>query len=394
MATWLLRVARRLGWELAAVGRSARSALRRPGPERDTMVQSLKAAGAAIAAWALTGWWLEAPMALLAPWTAIVLVAGTVYRSVHSGVQQFAVIVVGTLWASAALAVTGNSTLGAMALTLPPLVLIGNYRRLGSQGIYGATTALFVITYGASTAGAVGHRLLETLIGAVVGVGVNAFVLPPVHLRSVRENLHALVHHSGELLASVAEGLREEDGLSDAAEWHDRAWRLGGAVRALADARRWTSESYRFNPGWRMRRNGPALPPAEADMAWERISGHLVAITRTLEGTAGDESRLVAPSSAYLDRCAEVLGQAATVCRVDAEVLEEAGRPPSASRQDRRDAALKEALTAHDALTTDIQREEGAAVATGGELVVETHQLLCELANAAERHRRAPAPER
>ncbi|MGJ3560852.1 FUSC family protein [Streptomyces sp. INA 01156] len=224
------------------------------------MVQSLKAAGAAIAAWALTGWWLEAPMALLAPWTALVLVASTVYRSVHSGVQQFAVIVVGTLWASAALAVTGNSTLGAMALTLPPLVLIGTYRRLGDQGIYGATTALFVITYGASTAGAVGHRLLETLIGAVVGVAVNAFVLPPVHLRSVRENLHALVHHSGELLASVAEGLRAEDGLSDAAEWHDRAWRLGGTVRALADARRWTSESYRFNPGWRMRRNGPALP--------------------------------------------------------------------------------------------------------------------------------------
>ncbi|WP_181383361.1 aromatic acid exporter family protein [Streptomyces sp. NWU339] len=376
------------------MGRSARSALRRPGPERDTMVQSLKAAGAAIAAWALTGWWLEAPMALLAPWTAIVLVASTVYRSVHSGVQQFAVIVVGTLWASAALAVAGNSTLGAMALTLPPLVLIGNYRRLGSQGIYGATTALFVITYGASAAGDVGHRLLETLIGAVVGIAVNAFVLPPVHLRSVRENLHGLVHHSGELLASVAEGLREEDGLSDAAQWHDRARRLGGTVQALADARRWTSESYRFNPGRRMRRNGPALPPAEADVAWERISGHLVAITRTLDGAAGDEPRLVAPSSACLARCAEVLGQAATVCRVDAEILEQAGRSPSAAQQDRRDAALEEALTAHDALITDIQREEGAAVATGGELVVETHQLLCELANAAERRRRAPAPER
>ncbi|WP_307824988.1 FUSC family protein [Streptomyces sp. M2CJ-2] len=376
------------------MGRSARSALRHPGPERDTMVQSLKAAGAAIAAWALTGWWLEAPMALLAPWTAIVLVASTVYRSVHSGVQQFAVIVVGTLWASAALAVTGDSTLGAMALTLPPLVLIGNHRRLGSQGIYGATTALFVITYGASTAGDVGHRLLETLIGAVVGVAVNAFVLPPVHLRSARENLHALVSRSGELLASVAEGLRGEDGISDAGEWYDRAWRLGGTVQALADARQWTAESYRFNPGRRMRRNGPALPPAEADMAWERISGHLVAITRTLEGAAGNEPRLVAPSSAYLARCAEVLGRAATVCRVDAEILEKVGRPPSAAQQDRRDAALEEALAAHDALATDIQREEGAAVATGGELVVETHQLLRELANAAERHRRAPAPGR
>ncbi|WP_406725702.1 aromatic acid exporter family protein [Streptomyces sp. GD-15H] len=355
------------------------------------MVQSLKAAGAAILAWALTGWWLEAPMALMAPWTAIVLVASTVYRSVRSGVQQFAIIVVGTVWASAALAVTGGSTLGAMAVTLPFLVLIGNYRRLGSQGIYGATTALFVITYGASTAGDVGHRLLETLIGAVVGVAVNAFVLPPVHLRSVWENLHALAHRSGELLASVAEGLRGEDGLSDAGEWHDRAWRLGGTVQALADARQWTSESYRFNPGRRMRRNGPALPPADVDVAWQRISGHLVALTRTLESAAGDEPRLVVPSSAYLARCAEVLGQAATVCRVDAEVLEESGRPPSASSASlraRRDAALEEALAAHEALTKEIQQEEGAAVATGGELAVETRQLLSELVNLADGHRR------
>lgn len=229
-----------LGWEFAAVGRTAGSAVRRSGPERDAMVQSLKAAGAAIAAWALTGWWLEAPLALMAPWTAIALVMSTVYRSLYSGVQQFAIIMVGTLWASAAMAVTGNSTLGAMALTLPFMVLLGNYRRLGSQGIYGATTALFVITYGASTLNQVGHRLLETLIGAVVGVAVNAFILPPVHLRSVRDNLHALARGSGELLAMVAEGLREEEGLA----------RAGGGMTAPAGSAR------RSRP-WRMPGSGP-----------------------------------------------------------------------------------------------------------------------------------------
>ncbi|MEK8174248.1 hypothetical protein NKH77_50455 [Streptomyces sp. M19] len=71
---WLTAGANRLRWEAAAVWRTARIAVRQSGPERDTMVQSLKAAGAAIAAWALTGWWLNAPLALLArgrrwPWS-------------------------------------------------------------------------------------------------------------------------------------------------------------------------------------------------------------------------------------------------------------------------------------------------------------------------------------
>ncbi len=53
------------------------------------MVQSLKAAGAAAVAWAVTGWWLEAPMALMAAWAAVALVQGTVYRSLRSAVQLF-----------------------------------------------------------------------------------------------------------------------------------------------------------------------------------------------------------------------------------------------------------------------------------------------------------------
>ncbi|MEW1686908.1 aromatic acid exporter family protein [Streptomyces sp. NPDC091265] len=366
-----------LGWEGAAVARTAGSAVRYSGPERDAMVQSLKAAGAAIAAWALTGWWLDAPLALMAPWTAILLVMGTVYRSVYSGAQQFVVIVVGTLWASAAMAVTDDSTLGAMVLTLPFMVLLGNYRRLGSQGIYGATTALFVITYGASTLADVGHRLLETLIGAVVGVAVNAFILPPVHLRSVRDNLHALARESGDLLTTVAQGLREEGGLAGAGGWHDRACRLGQTVQALADARQWRAESYRFNPGWRMRRRGLPPPPVRIDALWERVGAHLVALTRTLRNAAGEDAPLTAPSQAYLARWADVAESAGTVCGAEAELIEGAGT--SQTLRDQRDAALETAWVAYEDLTRDLPREEAAAIAVAGELIVETQQLLREL---------------
>ncbi|GFN08910.1 hypothetical protein Smic_74660 [Streptomyces microflavus] len=176
-----------VGREWAEVRWSVRSAREVAGPERDTLVQSLKAAAAAIAAWAVSGWWFQTPMALLAPWTAIAMVGSTVYQSVRTGTQQFAIIALGTVWASGAMALTRDRTMAAMLLTLPFMMLLGNYRRFGNQGIYGATTALFVITAGVSSTSTVGHRLLETLIGAAIGLLVNAFVLPPVHLRSVRE---------------------------------------------------------------------------------------------------------------------------------------------------------------------------------------------------------------
>jgi uncharacterized membrane protein YgaE (UPF0421/DUF939 family) len=67
--------------------RSIRRAVTESGAERDTVVQSLKAAEAALLAWALTGWWWDAPMALLAPWTALFLVQNTVYRSLLSALQ-------------------------------------------------------------------------------------------------------------------------------------------------------------------------------------------------------------------------------------------------------------------------------------------------------------------
>lgn len=110
---------RRLGWELAATAGSLRRAFTSAGRERDACVQALKAAGAAVAAWAVVGAWWDAPMALMAPWTAVALVQGTVYRSVRTGVQQLALIAAGTFLAAGAAMITGN-VMAAMALALPP----------------------------------------------------------------------------------------------------------------------------------------------------------------------------------------------------------------------------------------------------------------------------------
>lgn len=380
-------VAGRVRWETTAVGRTARNAVRYSGPERDTMVQSLKAAGAAIAAWALVGWWLKAPQALLAPWTALALVDATVYRSLRSGLQQFAVILLGTLAAAAALSLTGENTLGSMALVLPPLVLIGTYRRLGTQGIYGATTALFVITYSSNDSAQIGNRLLETAVGAAIGIAVNALILPPVHLRSVRDQLQRLPRESADLLHAVASGAREGWSQADAEGWHDRARRLETILSAVEEARGRSAESTRLNPARKLRRLETLQPPPAADDRWSSVADHLRAITRTLAAVAGQDSPLTPPGEAFFARYADLADGLADLCGVEARELGARGTPGEAAGQEEttREETAQQVREAYQDVAESFRGQSGTAAAVGGGLLVETRQLLSALAGEGSR---------
>ncbi|MEU0355281.1 FUSC family protein [Streptomyces cyaneofuscatus] len=365
--------------EWAEVRRSTRAACVETGPERDTFVQSLKAAAAAIAAWAVSGWWFQAPMALLAPWTAIAMVGTTVYQSVRTGIQQFAIITLGTLWASAAMAWTHDRIMVSMLLTLPFMMLLGNYRRFGSQGIYGATTALFVITGGVASTSTVGHRLLETLIGAVIGLLVNAFVLPPVHLRSVRDHLVRLVGETEDVLGAMAAGLREEQGLKKAEGWHRSAGALTLSLQSVGEARHWAMEGSRWNPGGRLRRTGSMPPPFAEDGRWSRVCTRVLALARTLKGLS-DDAELTAPSPDFLRLLSDVLDEANHICAIETELLSQTG---AVELRERRDAAVLESWNALGLLTEAFHRQAPQASAAGGELLLEARQLLLELAPSA-----------
>lgn len=301
------------------VGRSARAAWRGPGRERDLVVQSLKAAGAALLAWVLAKDVLGDPMAMMAPWVALVMVQATVFSSLRQAAQQLTAICAGTLLASAAQSLTGN-TLGALAVSLPLLMLLANWSRFGDQGIYGATTAVFTLAAGSVTAASVGHRVGQAALGAVIGVAVNAFVLPPIHLRDVRENLSALAREAGDVLCAVAEGLRRGDWDADAAaDWSHRSARLEYRLESLRSARGWSRESLRLtNRALRALGRVPSdMPPEEEDERWSRVTGHVRALTRTLAVAADDGRTATAPDPTLLEPYADLLELIARACHTE-----------------------------------------------------------------------------
>ncbi len=366
---------REVTWEAAAVGRSMRRALTSPGPERDMTTQSLKAAGAAVLAWAVTGWWWDAPMALMAPWAAVVLVQSTVYRSLRSGLQQMVVIAVGTVLAAGAATLTGN-TMAAMAIALPLTVLLGNYARFGEQGLYAPTTALFVLAYGAYSGFDILHRLLESLIGGLIGIGVNALILPPVHLRSVRDCLDRLPRESADLLRTMAEQIEAGYDRQQAEAWCDRAYRLTDVLADLRSARMWTRESYRLNPARRLRRAGPPLPSADWDTGWERIAEHLVSFTRTLADAAGERRRLAAPPDDALADVPELLRRTADVC---AAYGVPGGAAGDGAREERA-RAVRRAWDTHARIKRRLPEQDPETATSLGGLLAEAQQLLYELA--------------
>ncbi|MEU1039473.1 FUSC family protein [Streptomyces sp. NPDC005907] len=365
-----------LGWELAEIRRSVWRAVTVPGSERNTAVQSLKAAGAALLAWAVAGWWWEAPMALLAPWTALFLMHHTVYRSLLSALQQFVVVLVGTLLAAGAGALTHNE-MAAMALALPITVLLGNYARFGSNGLYAPTAALFVLVYGSYTGADILHRLLETLLGAVIGIGVNALILPPVHVRRVTQLREELPRSCGELLHQVADGLRADHGQEQARRWYENAQRLTDVVTDLREARRWADESYRINPARRLRRIPPE-PPAAWDFVWDQVTEHIMRTTRALTEAA---PRPPLPADAR-DALAELLRAAGDVCLLDDHLQEDGRRDEDRTRECRR--ALAGASAAHRRLTTACAHGQRVLTPATGGVLADTRRLLSALVRIAD----------
>ncbi|MFJ6442745.1 aromatic acid exporter family protein [Streptomyces sp. NPDC091649] len=343
-------------------------------PDRQQVVQSLKAAAAAIIAWALTGWWLTAPMALMAPWAAVALVQGTVYRSVRTATQLIMMITAGTLLAAGAATLTGD-TMIAMIIVLPVTVLLGNVAPVGGQGLYAPTTALFVLAYGSYSLPAVGHRLLETVVGAAVGIAVNALVLPPIHSLHVTGLARSLPRDCGRLLRDIGDEVEDYDA-QRAEQWHRDARDLSAALSELHVARGRDAESLRLNPGHRLRRRTP--PPSTGwDIVWARVANRLLALTLTLWETASDRRGLPRPPRRSLHRLGPLLSAAAEVCAADESIMEHGA---DEERCDRRDAALADAREALAVVKDDLHGQGPDVGAALGSLVADCHALLDDLA--------------
>jgi hypothetical protein len=323
-------------------------------------------------------------MAFVAPWVAVVLVESTVYRSIAHGLQQLAAFAMGTAAATAgALALDG--TMAAMALILPVVLLLAQWQRLGAQGVYAATGALFVLTGGQPGLASSAARLAEAVFGAVVGIVVNALIRPPVYLRDTRAALEEASREARAILEAVADALAAGEWDPHAAgECHERALRLARLVDQARSAIGWGRESMRVNP--RGRRSQALTPPGQAyDDALavlDHVAVHTAAVTRTvLEAAERDgttlrpEPRITGPYADFLRHTARAVGLYG-----QARFAEDAGGRSVDRALGEAVAELRRVLGALHRSLPDTARDDPAALATHGTLLAQARRLADQLA--------------
>lgn len=294
-------------------------AVRVPGREREALVQAGKMALAAVLAW-LASRLLPSPQSFIAPYAAVFLMAETVYRSITNAVQQTITLMLGLV-----LAYVGASLipvpLVALGVTVFLGMLLGQWQRLGSSGVWVGVTALLMITYGTADSGQyLLERLGESLLGAVVGVAVNILILPPVHLRHTRRAGLALAGEIRELLCSIAGELADDWDTDTARAWLRRARRLDLSVRQAQDALGQGRESTRFNLRWQLlARRGGSGAPARIEASIGTLAEVSEQLQRIAEALVTDEPM----DPEFRRRFAEVLEELAQAIACYEESLEE-----------------------------------------------------------------------
>ena len=307
--------------------RALRRAVMQAGPERDALLLLVKAAVATVVAWQFAVRVLDSPVPFYAPMAALLVVDRTMVRSLWASAQRIAAVVLGLGVAWVAATVFGVTWWTMFGVILVALV-IGRWSRLGEHGMQvPAMVLLSLITVGGTDEQFTYLTIVETIAGGIIGVGVNAVVLAPLHLTKPRQRVAALARQVRELLDEMADGLRGDWDAERARRWYHRGSEIADKAPYVLDDVRTGRESTRFN----LRDN---LRPADVD--WEgyertvttlrRTLWQVTGIGRTLVDAADDRQSQPAPSDTFLAEYAEALaGLAEAVSQLgrhDDEALE------------------------------------------------------------------------
>lgn len=214
---------------------------------RDPVVaQTLRATAAATLAYVLALHVSHEPAPLTAPLTALLVVQVTLYATLTTGVRRVTSVVAGVLIASGFSAVMGLSW-WSLGLIILAALIVGRLVRVDEFVNEVAISAMLVlgVTHLASQAW---DRVLETLVGAGVGLAFNLLFAPPVWLDPAAESIEDLARQINVLLRRAGRDLAAPPVVEQAEARLYEARRLDQQVAGVDEALRRAEDSLRLNP--------------------------------------------------------------------------------------------------------------------------------------------------
>lgn len=222
---------------------------------RQPLLQVAKSAVATIGAWLVAGALFPAHLPIFAAIAALLVVQPSLNQSVVKAIERTVGVVAGVVVASLLALAFGQATWVILVAIAAALAIAWLLRMTTGTSNQVAISAILVLGLGAATPGYAVDRVLETIIGAVIGFIVNLALVPPVALRPVHESVDALGGELADSLDRLAAALPERQTPAQLEELMVTVRLLRPMVVAADSALTAGAESLTLNPRGRRRRD-------------------------------------------------------------------------------------------------------------------------------------------
>ncbi|MGW7316450.1 FUSC family protein [Streptomyces sp. NPDC054854] len=210
------------------------------------VVQALRSTAAAVVSYAVALRLSSEPAPLTAPLTALLVVQVTLYTTLTTGIRRVNSVVAGVLVAIAFSALVGL-TWWSLGLVILASLVVGRLVRAGEFVPEVAISAMLVLGV-SRVADTAWDRVLETLIGAAVGLAFNVLVAPPVWVEPASAAITGLATRMRTLLLHIGGEAEHATTVESAAARLHEARRLDNDVAEVDAALRQAEDSLRMNP--------------------------------------------------------------------------------------------------------------------------------------------------
>ncbi|WP_037851194.1 FUSC family protein [Streptomyces sp. NRRL S-340] len=229
------------------VSESMSSLVRLVKRHRDpVVVQALRSTVAATIAYVIAKWLSPEPAPLTAPLTALLVVQVTLFATLKTSVRRVNAVVAGVVVAILFSLLVGL-TWWSLALVILAGLGVGHLVRVDEFVAEVAISAMLVL--GVTTVGSTAWaRIVETLIGAVVGMGCNLLLAPPVWTEHAGESIEGLARRMRQLMLHMGEEVADGTPVERAAARLHEARRLDHDITDVDAALRQAEDSLRLNP--------------------------------------------------------------------------------------------------------------------------------------------------
>jgi hypothetical protein len=212
------------------------------------VVQILRSTAAATISFIVAERFSSEAAPLTAPLTALLVTQVTLYSTIRLSLTRVNAVVTGVLVAIGFSTLVGLAWWSLASIILLALV-VGRIVRAGDFVVEVAISAMLVLgVTQVQVETTAWTRVLDTLIGAGVGLLFNLLFVPPVWVETAGESLEGLARRMRQLLLRVSDGLANRTAVETAAARLHEARRIDQEITDVDAELRQAEESLRLNP--------------------------------------------------------------------------------------------------------------------------------------------------